>query len=163
MNRRIPVHVRNLTSQQIIIPSEAVICQLQKAEIVNPSDGETTSFENSFLQQFKFNLKLWNAELCQIQEPLLKWKHMFSISNTDVGQTGKVEHRIVLTNNELFKKRFCKVPFQMYQEVKEHIRDMLNAKAIKEINSSFACPIVLVRKSDGTFSVLISEKQATGR
>ena len=105
-NHRITVHIRNLTSQQIIIPSKAVICQLQKAEIVNPSDCETPSPEHSFLQWFKLNSKLSSSELCQIKELLLKWKHLFSTSNTDIGRTDKVEHHIVLTNNEPFKERY---------------------------------------------------------
>ena len=153
-HHRVPVKIQNLTCHQITIPAKTVICSLQEASIVDPSEC-IPSPEESFLTQIKFGKELSSSELDQVKELLIKWKHIFSTGDTDLGRTNKVKHHISLTNSEPFKERYRRIPPQLYHEVKEHLRDMLRAKVFKESCSPFASPIVLVKKKDGSLRFCI--------
>ena len=84
-SHRIPVHIRNLTSQQVIIPAKAVICQLHEAVLTDTIEStESEHLDSSFLQQFNFKSEFSSSEIDQIKQLLLKWKHLFSTSDTDI-------------------------------------------------------------------------------
>ena len=90
---------------------------------------------DSFLNMFKFGDHLPQDELDQLKRLLLKWKHIFSTGDTDLGRTNVVKHHITLTNNEPFRERYCRIPPQLFNEVEQHLRDMLEAKSSKSIGS----------------------------
>ena len=79
-SHRLPVQVRNLTAFQITIPAKAVICKLQQADAIDPSECNSPSPEESFLKQFTLNKSLSSSEIGQVEELLLNWKHIFSFS-----------------------------------------------------------------------------------
>ena len=160
-HHRVLVKIQNLTCHQITIPAKTVICSLQEASIVDPSEC-IPSPEESFLTQIKFGKELSSSELDQVKELLIKWKHIFSTGDTDLGCTNKVKHHISLTNSEPFKERYRRIPPQLYHEVKEHLRDMLRAKVIKESCSPFAS-IVLVKKKDGSLRFCIDFRKLNSR
>ena len=160
---RLPVQVRNLTAFQITIPAKAVICKLQQADVIDPSECNSPSPEESFLKQFTLNKSLSSSEIGQVEELLLKWKHIFSTGDTDLGRTNQVKHHIVLTNSEPFRERYRRIPPHLYQEVKEHLQNMLKAKVIKESDSPFSSPIVLVRKTDGSIRFCVDYRKLNSR
>ena len=51
---------------------------------------------------------------------------------------------------QLVKLPFCRLPSTQYQEVKEHISDILSQNVIRSSASIYASPIVVVRKKDST-------------
>ena len=46
-------------------------------------------------------------------------------------------------------------PPSLYEDVREHLKEWLNAGAIRESNSPFSSNVVLVRKSDGSLRMCI--------
>lgn len=79
---------------------------------------------------------------------LSKWRHIFSKDAIDLGKTNIEEHRIVLEDNRPFKQPYRKVFPGMFDEIRDHIYDMLQAGVIRESESRFTSIIVLVRKKD---------------
>ena len=53
------------------------------------------------------------------------------------------------------RQRYRRIPPSEYEEVKAHIDQLLEAKVIRESNSPFASPIVLVRKKDGSLRMCV--------
>ena len=86
---------------------------------------------------------------------LTKWKSVFSTGPTDLGYTTLVEHEIKLTDDIPFKQPFRRIPPSLYEEVREHLKELLDAGAIRESNSPFSSNVVLVRKSDGSLRMCI--------
>ena len=56
-------------------------------------------------------------------------------------------------------KPYRKIPTQIYSEVKEYIEDLLTNKWIKTSYSSYASPMVCVRKKDGTMRLCIDYRE----
>lgn len=83
------------------------------------------------------------------------WKHIFFSTLLDLGCTDIVEHGIELTVPTPFKEHYRRIPSGMYEEVCEHLKDMLETGAIRESHSPFSSNVVLVRKKDGSLRVCI--------
>jgi hypothetical protein len=65
-----------------------------------------------------------------------------------------VEHEINLTYREPYRR----IPPSMFDEVREHLREMLEVGAIRESSSSYSSNLVLVRKSDGSLRLCIDNR-----
>ena len=76
--------------------------------------------------------------------------HVFSTGTTDIGRTDLVKHKIVLDDDIPFKDPYRKIPPAMYEEVRQHLREMLDCGAIRESDSPYSSNVVLVRKKDNS-------------
>ena len=84
--------------------------------------------------------------------------NIFSTGPTVLGFTNVVEHEINLLDNTPFKDPYSRIPPAMFEEVRQYIKEMLDAGAIRESQSPFSSNIVLVRKKDNSLRfVLIFE------
>ena len=57
-----------------------------------------------------------------------------------------VKHCIKLTDNEPYKEPHRRIPPALFQEVREHILEMLEAGAIRPSKSPYSSNVVKVRK-----------------
>jgi hypothetical protein len=62
-----------------------------------------------------------------------------------------------------FKDHYRRIPPGMYVEVREHLKDMLAAGAVRECNSPFSSNVVLVRKKDGPLRFCIDYRRLNNR
>ena len=70
------------------------------------------------------------------------------------GKTSIIKPKIELTENNQVRSRSYPLPYAMRENLKNEIEDMLNLGIIRESNSPFASPIVIV-KMDQIASALI--------
>ncbi|XP_051953222.1 retrovirus-related Pol polyprotein from transposon opus [Xyrauchen texanus] len=80
---------------------------------------------------------------------------VFSLHDLDYGSTEKVKHQIKLNDNTPFKHRARPIHPQDVDAVRKHLQELLEAGVIRESESPFASPIVVVRKKDGTVRLCI--------
>ena len=66
-----------------------------------------------------------------------------------MGCTGLVKHEIMAVDDEPFKERFQRIPPPMVEEVRAHMKEMLEAGVIHPSQSPWCNTVMLVRKKDG--------------
>ena len=103
-------------------------------------------------------LEAWPQEQAEQAHRLLKEYHdIFSLEKHDMGHTNATKHKIVLKDPDAppFKEQFCRIPPPQLDEVREHLKLMLDAGVIQPSNSPWCNAVVLVRKKDGSLRFCI--------
>ena len=74
-----------------------------------------------------------------------------------MGHTNTTKHKIVLKDLDTppFKEHFCRIPPPQLDEVREHLKLMLDAGVIQPSNSPWCNAVLLVRKKDGSLCFCI--------
>ena len=104
-------------------------------------------------------LEAWPQEQVEQARSLLKEYHdIFSLEKRDMGHTNATEHKIVLKDPDTppFKEHFHRIPPPQLDEVREHLKLMLDAGVIQPSNSPWCNAVVLVRKKDGSLRFCIN-------
>ena len=83
-----------------------------------------------------------------------EYAHIFALESLDMGHTSVVKHKIRLTNDTPFKERYCRIPPSLFDEVRNHFKEMIEVGAIHKSNSLWASAVV-VRKKDGSLRFCI--------
>ena len=119
--------------------------------------------DDEFSKQFPLDENLTEEQRYKVHSMLLDWKDIFSCSETDMGHTDLVKHKIKLVDNEPFKQPHRRIPPHLYSEVREHIKEMLETNVIRPSLSPYASPIVLVRKKDGKLRFCIDYRKLNSK
>ena len=98
----------------------------------------------------------WDPKLVEEAKQLFReYAHIFALESLDMGHTSMVKHEIRLDNYTPFKERYCRIPPHLFDEVKNHLKEMIEVGAIRKSNSPWASAVVLVRKRDGSLRFCI--------
>ena len=103
-------------------------------------------------------LEAWPEDQAGKSHSLLKEYHdIFSLEKCDMGHTNATKHKIVLKDPDTppFKEHFHRIPPPQLDEVREHLKLMLDAGVIWPSNSPWCNAVVLVRKKDGSLRFCI--------
>ena len=103
-------------------------------------------------------LEAWPEDQAEKAHSLLKQYHdIFLLEKRDMGHTNATKHKIVLKDLDTppFKECFCRIPPPQLDEVREHLKLMLDVGVIQPTNSPWCNAVVLVRKKDGSLHFCI--------
>ena len=169
---KIPVRICNLSARPVIIKPKSQLCDFNGVKVfenVNP-------FSTSFLQKADTSESTSGDVKLELSEDILaaeqhekastmlnKWKHIFSKGATDLGFTNQVEHEIILYDPTPFKDPYRRIPPAMFEEVRQHLKEMLDAGAIRESQSPDSSNVVLVRKKDNSLRFCIDYRKLNSR
>ena len=81
----------------------------------------------------------------------------------DLGRAANVNHHIILRDPIPFKERYRRIPLQLYDEVRNHLQEMLRLGAIRRSCSPWASAIVLVRKKNGKLRFCIDLRKLNSK
>ena len=162
---RVPVILRNNTQDWLEVKKGLPIARMVTANTIpkvthilparNPHERPTlTEAERQELLLEKLDLtglEAWPTEQAEKAHSLLREYHdIFSLEKHDTGHTKAAKHKIVLKDPDTppFKERFCRIPPPQLNEVRAHLKMMLDAGVIRPSNSPWCNAVVLVRKKD---------------
>ena len=103
-------------------------------------------------------LESWDAKAAmQARSLLAEYHDLFSLEKNEIRRTKAAEHVIELKDPDatLFKEWFRRILPPQVDEVREHLKFMLDAGAIQPSNSPWCNAVVLVRKKDGSLRFCI--------
>ena len=136
-------------------------------DVPNPDDvenSEEAQTEQQFLGQFSLEDEdLTPDQIKMVHSLLLQYRDIFSKGDFDIGQASAIKHRIDVTNGVPFKQRHRHVPPSMYEEVKNHLQQLLEKGIIKESSSPWSSGVVLVRKKNGKLRFCVDYRQLNQR
>ena len=78
----------------------------------------------------------------EVKEHLNKWQEVFSLHDLDLGHTSKVKHKTQLTDNTPFKDKYRRIPPSMIDEVRAHLKEMIDLKVIRPSQSPYCSNVV---------------------
>ena len=101
-------------------------------------------------------LNSWAPKLADVAHQLLVEYHdIFSLDPAELGCTHSTESTIKVTDDTLFKEWFRRIPPPMIEEVRNHLKEMLESGAIRPSQSTWCNAMVLVRKKDSSLCFCI--------
>lgn len=160
---RVPVRICNMSARPVTVLPRSLLCNLHAVDVVRnvdplENDPNVPKRVEKSLSDLGITIPtdtLSSQEQVKVTQFLEKWKHIFSTGITDLGCTNLVEHGIELSDPTPFKEPYRRIPPGMYTEVREHLKEMLEAGAIRESHSPFSSNVVLVRKKDNSLRFCI--------
>ena len=166
---RVPVRVCNLSARVIEIPPRSLLCSSNEVSVVDswtPDLPQTQEAKSPSSGQLDFNIdeeNLTSDKLTQVKSVLNKWSDIFSKGPTDLGKTDLVKHTIKLTDDTPFKDPYRRIPPGLFEEVRAHLKEILDAGAIRELESPYSSNVVLVQKKDGSLRFCIDFRKLNSR
>ena len=76
-------------------------------------------------------LEGWSGASCTSACALLtEYHNLFSLESGELGCTDLAKHEIRVVNDEPFKERFWRIPPPMLEEVRAHVKEMLEVSML---------------------------------
>ena len=171
-SNRVTVVLRNNTRDWLEIkkgmPITHMVATNEVPKVTNLLSTEQTKEQSTLTEAERQDLLLEKLDLSGLEAwpeeqagkacSLLKEYHdIFSLKKWDMGHTNATKHKIVLKDPDTlpFKEHFCRIPPPQLDEVREHLKFMLDAGVIRPSNSPWCNAVVLVRKKDGSLRFCI--------
>ena len=172
-SNRVAVVLRNNTCDRIAIGKGTLVTRMVAANQV-PQVIDTISTEKPkeqptlmeaerqalLLDKLELSgLEAWPTEQAEKARGLQREYHdIFSLEKHDMGHTNATKHKIVLKDLDTlpFKEHFCRILPPQLDEVREHLKLMLDAGVVRPSNSPWCNAVVLVRKKDGSLCFCIN-------
>ncbi|KAG1940156.1 interleukin-1 receptor accessory protein-like 1-A [Pimephales promelas] len=161
-NIQVPVVLKNETQVDLTIPPRAVLAEVHTVqsviegrnpvnspvcEVVRPAQAKIVpDFGDSPLSSE------WRERITDLVSSM---SDVFALHDLDYGRTDKVKHHINLSDNTPFKQRSRPIHPQDVDAVRRHLKELLDAGVIRESESPFASPIVVVKKKNNDVRLCI--------
>ena len=152
----VPIRYANFSNESKTIYPGTNIATFTPVHVIvtiGKSHDETYKQVPKHLQDLYERSTDWmsSAQKKQVAKLLSKYGETFSKTDTDLGKTGIIEHKIPTGTVLAIKQPAVRrVPVHLQGKVDKQIDDMLENAIIQPSTSPWASGIVLVKKKDGT-------------
>ncbi|XP_033739317.1 uncharacterized protein LOC117326704 [Pecten maximus] len=152
----VPVRLMNLQEDpQTVYPGTNIaraspvtsVIETTSSSSCAPS-GELREDLHQLLQRSKEHLTPEQSN--KVKSLLLAYKNLFAATDSDLGRTTVVKHKIETSDARPIKQPLRRVPAHLSPEVDRQVNDMLDRGVIQKSTSLWSSGIVLVQKKDGS-------------
>lgn len=156
----VQVHISNMSTRTVTIQPKALLCEMHPVSVEDMDQLEDPINREDVLSKVEICTEdLSPHEVSRIRSLLEKFRSSFATSDIDIGQTDMVRHRIDLVDNTPFKQRCRRIIPSMFEEVRNHLQQLLAAGIIQRSHSPWASNVVLVRKKSGALRMCVDYRQ----
>ena len=147
---------RTSTEEENLVSPEYESQPVSREQGVEPRNEETSSSVRTPPVELG-NLTEEQRQLAIIM--LQEEAESFAKDDEDVGCIKGLQMNLTLSDPTPVQKTYTSVPRPLYAEVKHYIEDLLNRGWITKSQSSYASPVVCVRKKDGGLRLCIDYRE----
>ena len=132
------MNIRNLTSRTITVKAKSIVARVASAYVVplilaQENSQKTEEWLDKRTEPPNLNSKMDK----DIGFP-------FALNDLDLRKASTVKHTIKLKDYTPFKERYHRIPPHQFEEVRKHLEEMLEIRAIKCSNSPWPSTVVFV-------------------
>ena len=129
-----------------------------KAECpINTYDGED-QFMSKF-DELQLSETLDPADAKKVKDLILEYDDVFSKSRDDIGHTNLEKHKIDTGDSLPIKQPPRRLPFALKSVVDDQVNQLLEKGLIKETDSPWSSPVVLVKKKSGEWRFCVDYRK----
>jgi hypothetical protein len=111
------------------------------------------------IQGLKMGLKQDSTQAKQLQTLIYNNRDLFSCNEYDLGVTGVTEHQIDTGHATPIKQQPYKAPASLRSEMERQIDSMKRKGIIKDSNSLWASPVIMVKKKSGEWRFCVDYRR----
>ena len=141
---------------------QSEICvSVEKMEVHVKDDAIS---EDKKLSDLPFKVNMGNPglskeEVGKVANLLHRYQDCFCVDDDDLGYIEMIKHKINLMHKQPIKLPHRRIPPHQMGEVCEHIEKLLRQNVIRKSTSTYAAPVVLVRKKDNSLRLCVDYRQ----
>ena len=157
-SNKIPVMLQNLSCQAVKLKKGVKVAHMMAGNVVppmltpkmdeniperdavntpksnlprNPPENDDNRLKKCFINLDLSGIVSWTEKQQQsVRDLLLEYQHLFAMNLSELGMTSLVQHDIKLDNPALFKEHYHRIPPHQHDEVKKHLQEMMEIRAI---------------------------------
>lgn len=175
---KVPILLKNETAHDVTVPAHCTLADLTAPLSVSPltslrDEGQaegresppassptgcytapSVTSENSIAFDFSDSplSEEWKE---RIRKKLNSIPEVFAKDDLDYGHTTAVKHKIRLSDPTPFKQKVRPIHPSDYDAVRLHLKELYDANIIRESESPFASPVVIVKKKSGKIHLCV--------
>lgn len=105
------------------------------------------------------NFKGTAGQRGKLEALLINNSDVFLREGEDLGCTPTIQHHINTVDHIPVVQPYRRIPAPQWQEVKDHLKELMRKGIIKKSTSQYASPIVLVRKKGGALRICVDYRK----
>lgn len=162
---KLPVIVSNISEHDVVVPVGCRLADISTYQsVLSQQHFVNTPVSAGSPQKPNLHFNFGESPIPpewkeRVVQQLNRMPEVFAQHDLDFGRTDKVAHRIKLSDETPFKQRPRPIHPADIEAVRKHIQELLDTGVIRESESPFSSPIVVVRKKNGTVRLCIDYRK----
>ena len=159
----VPIRLINPTDHPITLPANSSLgslssCTVDDQPFAMCTDACPLSAATTTSAQFDTS-HLLPEESAQLTALLVEFSDIVSTSPSDVGRTAIIQHDIATGQASPIRQAPRRIPIHQQEEVRNHIKKLVDDGLVEPSDSPWAAPIVVVRKPDGSIRLCVDYRK----
>ena len=138
-------------------------CNVVAAEVPAEVPSEVGNGKKPFDPPVQLGPTLTEEQKSKVRSMLREECESFMRDEDDINLVEGLELKMNMKDETPVQRQYNRVPKPLYPEVKSYLEDLLNRQWIRQSSSSYASPVVIVRKKCGSMRLCIDYRELNRR